>query len=130
MNIGTAAERSGLPAKTLRYYETIDLVQPLRADNGYRDYSEDDLHCLKFVGRARSLGFSIEECRVLLSLYRDQNRSSGEVKSLALHKVTEIEKKIGQLQDMKKMLSKLAGECHGDNRPDCPILDEIAGEQA
>ncbi len=128
MNIGEAAEQSGLPRKTIRYYEEIDLVHPGRAANGYRDYSADDIHCLSFIQRARQLGFSIEECRTLLSLYKDKNRSSSEVKSLALQKVVSIEQKIEELQAMKAMLSRLASTCHGDNKPDCPILDQIAGD--
>lgn len=127
MNIGFASTRSGLPKKTIRYYEEIDLVNPSRAANGYRDYSEEDIHCLNFIHRARNLGFSIEECRLLLSLYKDENRSSSEVKSLALTKISSIEEKIIELQNMKDMLHRLAQTCHGDDKPDCPILDEIAG---
>ncbi|MEH6403321.1 MAG: Cu(I)-responsive transcriptional regulator [Sneathiella sp.] len=129
MNIGFASKQSGLPSKTIRYYEDIDLIKPGRASNGYRDYSEQDIHSLTFLHRARDLGFSIEECRLLMSLYNDKNRSSSEVKSLALNKVATIEKKIAELTSMKEMLTRLATDCHGDNRPDCPILDEIAGER-
>ncbi|MBL4740690.1 MAG: Cu(I)-responsive transcriptional regulator [Sneathiella sp.] len=128
MNIGFASKKSGLPSKTIRYYEDIDLIKPARAANGYRNYSEQDIHSLTFLHRARDLGFSVEECRLLLSLYNDKNRSSSEVKSLALNKVATIEKKIIELTSMKEMLTRLATDCHGDNRPDCPILDEIAGE--
>ena len=128
MNIGIASKKSGLPSKTIRYYEDIELLKPARAENGYRDYSLEDIHSLTFLQRARNLGFTVEECRLLLSLYNDKNRSSSEVKSLALHKVATIEKKIAELSAMKKMLTRLAKHCHGDNRPDCPILDEIAGE--
>ncbi|MBL4907595.1 MAG: Cu(I)-responsive transcriptional regulator [Sneathiella sp.] len=128
MNIGIASKKSGLPSKTIRYYEDIELLKPARAENGYRDYSLEDVHSLTFLQRARNLGFTVEECRLLLSLYNDKNRSSSEVKSLALHKVATIEKKIAELSAMKKMLTSLAKNCHGDNRPDCPILDEIAGE--
>ncbi len=127
MNIGTAASKSGLTAKTIRYYEDIGLVLPARSDNGYRDYSEEDVHCLNFIQRSRSLGFTIDECRVLLSLYNDRDRSSSEVKKLALHKIDDIEHKIQELSAMKNMLADLAGKCHGDDRPDCPILDNIAG---
>ena len=126
MNIGSAAERSGLPAKTIRYYEDINLLVPDRAANGYRDYSTDDIHCLAFLGRARKLGFTVEECRNLLSLYLDKGRSSSEVKSMALQKISDIETRLSELQAMKTMLSTLAEHCHGDNRPDCPILDGIA----
>lgn len=127
MNIGIASKKSGLPTKTIRYYEDIDLIKPARAENGYRDYSTEDIHSLTFLQRARNLGFSVQECRLLLSLYNDKMRSSSEVKSLALHKVAVIEEKIEELSRMKDMLSKLAKDCHGDNRPECPILDEIAG---
>ncbi|OUR79247.1 Cu(I)-responsive transcriptional regulator [Alphaproteobacteria bacterium 46_93_T64] len=128
MNIGNASELSGLPVKTIRYYEEIDLVKPARAENGYRFYSKDDVLYLNFLNRARKLGFSVSECRLLLSLYNDTERSSSEVKTLALQKVETIEAKILELTSMKNMLSKLAQSCHGDNRPDCPILDEIAGK--
>lgn len=128
MNIGIASKKSKLPAKTIRYYEDIDLIKPSRAENGYRDYSEEDIHALTFLQRSRNLGFTIEECRLLLSLYNDKNRSSSEVKSLALNKVAKIEQKIEELSAMRKMLSRLARDCHGDNRPDCPILDEISGK--
>lgn len=127
MNIGLAAIKSGLPPKTIRYYEDIDLIKPARATNGYRNYSEQDIHFLAFLHRARDLGFSVAECRLLLSLYNDENRSSSEVKALALNKVATIEKKIEELSSMKNMLTRLAKDCHGDARPDCPILDEIAG---
>ncbi len=127
MNIGQAAQFSGLPAKTIRYYESIDLVVPDRAGNGYRDYSEKDVHQLSFVQRARSLGFSIEECRLLLSLYRDDQRASADVKRLALNKIDEIERKVLELQSLKTTLSKLAKHCQGNNKPDCPIIDDLAG---
>ncbi|MBL4667062.1 MAG: Cu(I)-responsive transcriptional regulator [Sneathiella sp.] len=127
MNIGAASELSGLPVKTIRYYEDINLVKPARAENGYRTYSNDDVLYLNFLNRARKLGFSVSECRLLLSLYNDPDRSSSEVKTLALQKVDTIEAKIRELTSMKNMLSKLAKNCHGDDRPDCPILDEIAG---
>jgi len=126
MNIGTASELSGLPVKTIRYYEDIKLVKPARAQNGYRTYSDEDVLYLNFLSRARKLGFSVDECRLLLSLYNDSDRSSSEVKALALQKVDTIETKIVELTSMKNMLSKLAKNCHGDDRPDCPILEEIA----
>ena len=128
MNIGTAATKSGLTTKTIRYYEDIGLVTPARSENGYRDYSDENVHCLNFIQRSRSLGFSIDECHALLSLYNDRARSSSEVKKLALHKIEDIEHKITELTSMKNMLSELAGKCHGDDRPDCPILDNIAGD--
>ncbi|PWW01992.1 Cu(I)-responsive transcriptional regulator [Hoeflea marina] len=129
MNIGEAALRVQLPTKTIRYYEEIDLLRPGRAANGYRDYSEQDIHRLQFLQRSRSLGFSIEECRLLLSLYQDRNRESADVKDIALAKIAEIDRKIGELRGLRSTLSKLADHCHGDNRPDCPIMDELSGEE-
>ena len=128
MNIGEAAERSGLPAKTIRYYEDISLVAPDRADNGYRDYSSSDVHRLRFLHRARNLGFSIDECRLLLSLYSDRNRASADVKAVAEQKLVEIDAKIRELQSLKNALQSLVDCCHGDDRPDCPILDDLAGQ--
>jgi len=127
MNIGEAAARSNLPPKTIRYYEDIDLVTPERGRNGYRRYSPKDLHRLRFLQRARSLGFSIEECRLLLSLYQDAHRASADVKALALDKVSEIDGKIADLQALRLTLAMLAEKCHGDDRPDCPIIDDLAG---
>lgn len=127
MNIGTAARRSALPAKTIRYYEEIGLLRPARADNGYRDYSGDDIHRLKFLQRARGLGFSVEECRQLLSLYGDTHRASADVKALAATNLDQIEHKIAELQSLKTALTHLVQTCHGDARPDCPILDELSG---
>jgi Cu(I)-responsive transcriptional regulator len=126
MNIGEAAGRSQLPAKTIRYYEEIALVRPARAANGYRDYSEDDVHRLRFVQRARGLGFTIEECRALLSLYDDEQRASADVKKVAEEKMREIERKITELQSLRATLARLVDCCHGDDRPDCPILEEFA----
>jgi Cu(I)-responsive transcriptional regulator len=128
MNIGTAAERAGLPAKTIRYYEDIGLLAPQRLDNGYRDYSMEDVHRLRFLQRSRSLGFSVEECRQLLSLYGDKDRESAEVKALAEAKLTEIERKLAELRGLHDMLSHLVAHCHGDERPDCPILDGLSGK--
>ncbi|MET3614478.1 Cu(I)-responsive transcriptional regulator [Rhizobium aquaticum] len=127
MNIGEASERSGLPAKTIRYYEDIALVAPDRADNGYRDYSSSDVHRLRFLSRARNLGFSIDECRLLLSLYTDRNRASADVKAMAEQRLEEIDAKIAELQSLKSALQPLVDCCHGDDRPDCPILDDLAG---
>lgn len=128
MNIGTASTQSGLPEKTIRYYEEIGLVKPARRANGYRDYAEQDIHVLNFLHRARGLGFSIEDCRSLLSLYRDRERASADVKQLAERRLEEIDGKIRELQSIKRTLSHLARNCHGDDRPDCPILDDLAGE--
>ncbi len=127
MNIGTASERSGLPPKTIRYYEDIGLLKPQRAYNGYRDYSDNDIHRLRVLHRARGLGFSVEECRQLLSLYDDKHRSSADVKALATAKLREIERKLAELEALKKMLGHLVHNCHGDQRPDCPIMDELSG---
>lgn len=130
MNIGDAAARCNLPAKTLRYYEDIDLVVPSgRQANGYRDYSEQDVHRLGFIQRARSLGFSVEQCRELLTLYNDPDRASADVKAVAQTHVDLIEAKIKGLRSMKSTLTHLIERCHGDDRPECPILNELA-EQA
>lgn len=127
MNIGTAAELSNLPPKTIRYYEDIRLISPTRGQNGYRDYSDNDVHRLRFLQRARSLGFSIDECRLLLSLYDNENRASADVKVIALEKVKEIDRKIVELTSLRMTLAALAEHCHGDHRPDCPIIDDLAG---
>lgn len=126
MNIGEVAERSGLPAKTIRYYEDIGLIQPDRRDNGYRSFAEKHLHKLAFIGRARALGFTIDECRTLLALYEDADRSSAEVKHLAQDHLARIDAKIAELQDMRATLSHLVRACAGDDRPDCPILQGLA----
>lgn len=128
MNIGEVAERSGVPPKTIRYYEDIGLVRPLRSDNGYRAFRETDLHKLAFLGRARALGFSIEDCRTLLSLYEDETRESAQVKAVAEGHLNAIDEKIAQLQQMRETLSHLVEACHGDHRPDCPILKDLAGD--
>ncbi len=130
MNIGDAAAQSGLPAKTIRYYEDIGLVSPARSNNGYRDFSDTDLHKLAFVQRARSLGFSIEECRALLSLYDKHDRASADVKALAKAHLEQISEKIKGLQAMQKTLGELVHKCHGDDRPDCPILDGLSGAKS
>lgn len=128
MNIGQAAQQCNLPTKTIRYYEEISLIQPARAANGYRDYSDKDIHRLRFVQRSRSLGFSIEEVRLLLSLYEDEHRASADVKQLAQDKIIEIDHKIGELKTLRKTLSNLAKHCHGNDKPDCPIIDDLAGK--
>lgn len=126
MNIGEVAARVAMPAKTIRYYEDIGLVMPSRGDNGYRRYAEPDVHRLAFLKRARSLGFSIDECRLLLSLYGDAHRASSDVKAIALDKIREIDRKIEELSSMRATLAHLAEHCQGDQRPDCPILDDLA----
>jgi Cu(I)-responsive transcriptional regulator len=128
MNIGEVANRSGLPAKTIRYYEDIGLVLPsARKANGYRDYDEQDLNLLKFVQRARSLGFTVEQCRELLDLYRDRGRASADVKAIAKGRIADIRRKIAELKSMEATLAALVEHCHGDGLPDCPILDDLAG---
>ena len=130
MNIGEAAARSGLPAKTIRYYGDIGLVEAShRQANGYRDYDEQDLHRLTFVQRARSLGFTVGECRELLDLYRDRERASADVKTIAERRIADIRAKIDALRSMETTLSRLVDHCHGDHRPDCPILDDLAGSK-
>ena len=128
MNIGAVSDKSGLPAKTIRYYEDIGLISPDRRDNGYRDYSMDDVHRLRFLQRSRSLGFSVEEFRQLLSLYSDRDRESAEVKAIAATKLGEIERKIIELQGLRDMLKHLVASCHGDDRPECPIIDGLSGK--
>jgi Cu(I)-responsive transcriptional regulator len=129
MNIGDVAQRSGLPAKTIRYYEDIGLIKPMRDTNGYRRFRDSDLHKLAFLGRARALGFTIEDCRTLLALYEDNTRASADVKDLAQAHLAKIEDKILQLQSMRDTLSELVHSCAGDNRPDCPILSDLATGQ-
>lgn len=127
MNIGQAAAASGLPAKTIRYYEDIGLVPPApRRDSGFRDYGPRDIHILRFLARARSLGFTVQECRQLLALWQDQDRAAGDVKRLTQERIALIDEKIAQLQDLRASLDHLARSCHGGDRPDCPILDGLA----
>ncbi len=127
MNIGAASKACGLPAKTIRYYEEIDLVVADRLDNGYRDYNEQHIHKLAFLHRSRGLGFSVEECRGLLSLYEDRHRASADVKQMALARIEDINTKISELTGLRSTLMNLVDACHGDDRPDCPILNELAG---
>lgn len=130
MNIGEAAGRSGLPSKTIRYYEEIGLVRPERRENGYRAYTDGDVHTLRFLQRARGLGFSIEECRSLMALYEDRHRASADVQALARQRIEEIDRKIGKLKSLRDTLNHLAEACHGDEQPECPILDDLAGRPA
>ena len=129
MNISDVSAATDLPAKTIRYYEDIGLVIPDRAENGYRDFSQNDLHRLAFLGRARALGFSIEDCRTLLALYQDSSRESAQVKSLAQDHLAAIDTKITQLQSMRATLADLIETCAGDDRPDCPILADLGKNQ-
>jgi len=126
MNIGMIAKRASLPAKTIRYYEDIGLVRPSRGENGYRDFHENDLHRLAFIGRARALGFSIADCRILLDLFENNTRESSHVKKIAQDHLNQIEEKIAQLQSMSRTLANLVDACHGDHRPECPILDDLS----
>lgn len=128
MNIGEASRRSGLPPKTIRYYEEVGLVRPARAGNGYRDYRERDVHLLRFLQRSRSLGFTIEEARALLALYAHDAGQSGDVHSLASGRIAAIDRKIAELNSLKRALAALAEPGAGGSGPDCPILDEIAGD--
>ncbi len=129
MNIGDVATRSGLPSKTIRYYEDIGLVKPLRSANGYRTFRDSDVHKLAFLGRARALGFSIEDCRSLIKLYEDTGRESAEVKHIAEEHLTRIDSKIAELAEMRATLATLVHACAGDDRPDCPILADLASKQ-
>lgn len=130
ISIKEAADLTGLPAKTIRYYEDIGLVMPMRAENGYRVFQETDAHKLHFLSKARSLGFSIEECRRLLALYADSDRASADVKALAKDHVAGIDQKIAELQAMRQTLMHLIDNCAGDDRPGCPILTELSGDAA
>ena len=127
MNIGQVAERTGVPPKTIRYYEEIELIAaPARGANGYRSYTEEAVHTLRFVASARNLGFTVEQCRALLALYRDKGRASADVKHVAEEHMAAIDRKIEELGAMRKVLATLAQRCHGDDRPDCPIIDELS----
>lgn len=126
MNIGEVSKLSGLPAKTIRYYEDIGLVKPDRHDNGYRQYNTNDLHKLAFLGRSRALGFSIEDCRNLMALYEDRSRASADVKQIARAQLDRIDQKLAELQEMRATLAGLVSACAGDHRPDCPILADLA----
>lgn len=126
MTVGEAAAATGLPAKTLRYYEEIGLVVPLRGANGYRRYRPSDVQKLGLVARARALGFSIDDCRALLALWTDRGRASADVKRIAEGHLAEIAAKIESLQAMRAVLERLVAACAGDERPDCPILEGLA----
>lgn len=125
MNIGDVSKRVGLPAKTIRYYEDIGLVAPLRDANDYRNFRDSDIHKLVFLGRTRALGFTIENCRNLLALWDDQGRASSDVRAIAKQHLVQIESKITDLQDIRDTLTHLVQECAGDERPDCPILETL-----
>jgi MerR family copper efflux transcriptional regulator len=131
MNIGEVAKRSGVPAKTIRYYESIGLISPAeRSAAGYRVYGDRELQTLRFIQRARNLGFSVKQVSELLALWQDRERASGDVKAVARRHLAEIDQRMAELQSMRDTLEHLIGRCHGDDRPDCPILADLAGEAA
>lgn len=128
MNIGQASEASGVSAKMIRYYEQIGLIGPAqRTGNNYRVYSEREVHNLRFIRRARALGFSLEETEALLKLWRDTSRESAAVRQIAMQHIDDLERKIAEMKGMVATLSHLVHCCGGDHRPDCPILDDLAG---
>ncbi|MNE05061.1 HTH-type transcriptional regulator HmrR [compost metagenome] len=127
MNIGQAARHSGLSAKMIRYYESIGLLKPAhRSDSGYRLYGSDDLHTLAFIKRSRDLGFSLEEVAKLLTLWQDRQRASADVKALAHRHIEDLNRKIEELVSLRDTLQELVTHCQGDDRPDCPILKDLA----
>jgi MerR family copper efflux transcriptional regulator len=131
MNIGEVAKRSGVPAKTIRYYESIGLIRPAeRSQAGYRIYGDRELQTLRFIQRARNLGFSVKQVSELLALWQDRERASGDVKAVARRHLEEIDRRMAELQSMRDTLEHLVGRCQGDDRPDCPILADLAGEAA
>ena len=131
MNIGEAAQATGISAKMIRYYEETALIRPaLRSQSGYRVYGENDIQTLRFVRRARDLGFSVAQIEDLLLLWRDRSRASADVKRIATDQITALQKKMRELQEMVTTLEHLSHNCHGDDRPDCPILTSLGGEDA
>jgi MerR family transcriptional regulator, copper efflux regulator len=129
MNIGQAAAASGVSAKMIRYYESIGLIpKTIRTESGYRVYSEHDVHTLRFIRRSRDLGFSVEQITDLVSLWQDRERASKDVKAIALEHVGVLERKIRELQEMASTLNHLARNCHGDARPNCPIIEDLASD--
>ena len=129
MNIGQASKVSGVSQRMIRHYEAIGLIAPpARRESGYRDYGPRDVHALKFIARAGDLGFPVPEIGKLLALWRDQGRSSAEVRELALARVEELKAKEREIAEMRRTLETLAKSCHGDDRPDCPILEELADQ--
>ncbi len=127
MNIGEASAASGVSAKMIRYYEQVGLISPpSRSMAGYRVYGEQDVHALRFIRRARDLGFTVEQIGELMQLWRDRSRASADVKRIALEHVKVLEAKMREIEEMAKALTHLAANCHGDDRPDCPIIEELA----
>ena len=130
MNVGQAATKSGLPVKTVRYYADIGLVEPMgRSAAGYRIYSDTEISKLTFIRRARAFDFSIIDCRELLGLYQDKSRSSRDVKAMALKRLEQIDEKLRELNKLRDELTRVATECRGDNRPDCPILNSFSAAE-
>ena len=129
MNIGEAADASGVSAKMIRHYEEIGLFPaPPRTDSGYRRYGDAEVHTLRFIRHSRDLGFSLEQIRELVGLWHDRGRASADVKRIAQAHVADLEHRIAALQDMRRTLQDLLRHCHGDARPDCPILDDLSGQ--
>lgn len=129
MNIGEAARASGVTAKMIRHYESLDLIRPAaRTASGYRVYDEREVHTLRFIRRARDLGFSMKEIAALLALWQDHRRASSAVRQVAKRHLEALSRKIAELQSMQRTLQQLIEGCHGDHRPDCPILDDLAHE--
>ena len=127
MNIGNASRESGVSAKMIRYYEQIGLLTPAkRSDAGYRLYSPDEIHALRFIRQARRLGFPVDDIRKLLALWQDRSRASAEVKSIAIDHVAELDERIAELTNIRNTLADLAAHCNGDERPECPILARLA----
>ena len=129
MTIGEAAARSGVSAKMVRHYESLGLLPAVkRSEGGYRLYKEQDVHMLRFIRRARDLGFSMVEIAELLKLWRNRRRASADVKRIALAHAADLQRRIAEMVEMQRTLQHLASSCHGDARPDCPILDDLAGD--
>jgi Cu(I)-responsive transcriptional regulator len=128
MNIGEASKQSAVSAKMIRHYESLGLLPKVaRTEAGYRLYDEAAIHTLRFIRRARDLGFGMKEIEVLLALWRNRKRASGQVKRIALAHAADLQRRVNEMQAMQRTLEHLAGCCHGDERPDCPILDDLAG---
>ena len=131
LNIGEAARRSGVSAKMVRHYESLGLLPAVnRTDSGYRQYGDREVHTLRFIRRARDLGFSMAEIAELLKLWQNRRRSSHEVHRIAARHVADLTRKLEEMEAMRRTLQHLVDCCHGDERPDCPILDELGGEKA
>ena len=127
LNIGDAARASGVSAKMIRHYESIGLIEPARrTDSGYRLYSRQDVQVLQFIHRGRALGFSLEQIGALLALWKDKHRASADVRALARSHIEELNRKIAEMEAMRRTLETLYASCHGDERSDCPILDDLA----